>query len=59
MENVEATYPMELVHKDYLTIEVNEGGKDDHILVITSHFTCYAQAIVMSLQTAKCTVQNL
>ena len=30
-----------------------------HILVITDHFTRYAQAIVTSLQTAKCTAQNL
>ena len=39
MENVDTTYPMELVHMDYLTVEVNEGGKDVHILVITGHFT--------------------
>ena len=39
MENVNATYPMELVHMDYLTIEATEGGKDSHILVITDHFT--------------------
>ena len=39
MENVNATYPMELVHMDYLTIEATEGGKDVHILVITDHFT--------------------
>ena len=38
-ENVEATYPMELVHMDYLMIKANEGGKDVHILVITHHFT--------------------
>ena len=38
MENVNATYPMELVHMDYLMIEATEGGKDVHILVITSHF---------------------
>ena len=44
---------------DYLTVEAMEGGKDIHILVITDHFTRYAQAIVMSLQTAKCTAQNL
>ena len=44
---------------DYLTIEAMEGGKDIHILVITDHFTRYAQAIVTSLQTAKCTAQNL
>ena len=59
MDNVNATYPMELVHMDYLTIEATEGGKDVHILVITDHFTRYAQAIVTSLQTAKCTTQNL
>ena len=59
MENVDATYPMELVHMDYLTIKTNKGGKDVHILVITDHFTQYAQAIVTSLQTAKCTAQNL
>ena len=53
LENVTATHPMELVHMDYLTIEATEGGKDIHILVITDHFTRYAQAIVTSLQTAK------
>ena len=57
--NVDATYHMELVHMDYLTIEANEGGKDILILVITDHFTHYAQAIVTSSQTAKCTAQNL
>ena len=39
MENVDATYPMELVHMDYLMIEANKDGKDVHILVITNHFT--------------------
>ena len=39
MENVDATYPMELVHMDHLMIEANEGGKDVHILVTTDHFT--------------------
>ena len=59
MENVDATYPMELVHMDYLTIEANEGGKDIHVLVITDHFTQYAQVMVISSQTAKCIAQNL
>ena len=59
MESVDASYPMELVHMDYLTIEANEGGKDVHILVITDHFTQYAQAIVTCSQTSKCTAQNL
>ena len=48
IENVNATYPMELVHMDYLMIEANEGGKDVHILVITDHFT---------QQMAKCTAK--
>ena len=39
MENKDATYPMELVHMDYSTIEANESGKDVHILVLTDHFT--------------------
>ena len=59
MENIDATYPMELVHMDYLMIEANKGGKHVHILVITNHFTWYAQAIVTNSQTAKCTAQNL
>ena len=59
MENVNATYSVELVHMDYLTIEAMEGGKDVHILVTTDHFTRYAQAIVTSSQTAKSTAQNL
>ena len=59
MENFDATYPMEVVHMDYLMIEANEGGKDVNILVITDHFTWFAQAIVTSSQTAKCTAQNL
>ena len=50
---------MELVHMDCLTIEATDEGKDIHILVITDHFTRYAQAIVISLQTTKCTAQNL
>ena len=59
MENIDAAYQMELVPMDYLTIGENEDGKDVYILVIIDHFTCYAQPIVTSSQTAKCTAQNL
>ena len=59
MENIDATYPMELIYMDYLTIEANEGGKDAHISEITDHLTHYAQAIVTISQAAKCTAQNL
>ena len=50
---------MKLVHVDYIMIEATEGGKAVYILVMTDHFTWYAQAIVTSSQTAKCTAQNL
>ena len=30
MENMDATYPIELVHMDYLMIGATEGGKDVH-----------------------------
>ena len=59
MENIDATYPMELVHINYLTIKAYKGGKDVHILVITDHFMWYVQAIITSSWTAKCTAQNL
>ena len=39
VENVDATYPMELVHIDYLRNEANEDGKDVHNLVIINHFS--------------------
>ena len=39
MEYIQAMHPLELVDLDYLTIEVTEGGKDVHMLVITDHFT--------------------
>ena len=45
MENIQATHPLQLVHLDYLTIKVTEGGKDVHILMITDHFMPYGQAL--------------
>ena len=46
-----ATYPLELVHLDFLSI----GGKEDNmknVLVVTDYFTRYAQCYVMKNQTA-------
>ena len=45
-----ATYPLELVHIDFLMIENPKTGKDVNVLVITDHFMQYAQAIVTTLQ---------
>jgi hypothetical protein len=43
--NIITTQPMELVCIDYLTFEPSKGGQHS-ILVITYHFTRYAQSIV-------------
>ena len=59
MENIWATHPLQLVPLEYLMIEVAESGKDVHVLIITDHFKRYAQALVTSSKTAKCTAQAL
>ena len=51
-----ATYPLELVHMDFLTIENPYTGADMNLLLITSHFTWYAKAVVTPNQSAKATV---
>ena len=50
-----AIRPLELVHIDYLTIEPpsnSKSNKDVNILIITDHFTRYAQAHITSSQKA-------
>ena len=59
MENAQATYPLQLVHLDCLTIKMTEAGKDVHVLIITDHFMRYTQALVTSSQTIKCTAKAL
>ena len=50
-----ATYPLELVQMDFLTIMNLCTGADVKVLVITDHFTWYAKAVVTPTQTAKAT----
>ena len=57
-----ATRPMELVHIDYLMIEAPENSrssKDINILIITDHFTRYAQAHITSSQKAHVVAKTL
>ena len=39
---IKATYPLELVYMDYLTIELGKGDKNVKNLIITDHFKRYA-----------------
>ena len=60
IEQTEAEYPLEMIHVDFLVI----GGKKDprkdiNILVVTNHFTCYAQAYVTMSQTTATVVKVL
>ena len=44
MHQIEASYPLELVHVDFLTIGGKKGPrKDINVLVVTDHFTRYAK----------------
>ena len=46
---IETSRPLELVHIDYLTIEAPKNSrsqKDISILIVTDHFTRYAQAYI-------------
>ena len=54
-----ATRPLELVHIDFLTIESEKTDKDINILVVTDHFTRYAQAFVTHSQTASVVANTL
>ena len=55
---IKVSRPMELVHLDYLCIEPCKG-KFENILVITDHFTRYAQAFATKSQTAHVTAKVL
>ena len=58
LENIVATHSLELVHLDYLCLEHGKGLEED-VLVVTDHFTWYAQAYVTWTQTAQTTTKTL
>jgi transposase InsO family protein len=55
--NIETSQPMELVCLDFLSLEPSKGY--GNVLVITDHFSRYAQAIPTRNQTAKTTARVL
>ena len=58
LENIMVTHPLELVHLNYLCLEPGKG-LEENVLVVTGHFTRYAQAYVTRTQTAQTTARTL
>jgi len=55
---IQTTRPLELVCVDFLSLEMSKGGYEN-VLVITDHFTRYAQAIPCRNQKATTTAKAL
>ena len=58
LENIVVTHPLELVHLHFLCLEPGKG-QEENVLVITDHFTTYAQAYVTRTQMAQTMVKTL
>ena len=58
IKSIVATHPLKLVHINYLCLRPGKG-KEENILVVTDHFTQYAQAYVTQSQTAQSTAKVL
>ena len=59
MKPILCTYPMELVHIDFLTVGHHESERQINLMVITDHFTRYAQAYVTPNQTVPVVAKTL
>ena len=56
--NIEVNQPLELVHLDYLKIEPSKGNVEN-VLIVTNHFTRYAQAFPSKSHSALATAKLL
>ena len=59
MEPILCTEPLDLVHIDYVSMEVTMGVKEKlvvkNVLVVKDHFTCYTQVYVTNNHTTRTT----
>ena len=59
LEPILCTEPLDLVHIDYVSMEVTVGVKEKlvmkNVLVIEDHFTCYTQAYITNNHTTRTT----
>ena len=58
LENIVVTHPLELVHLNYLCLEPG-NDLEENVLVVTDHFTRYAQAYVTRTETAQTPARTL
>ena len=58
LENIVATHSLQLVHLDYLCLEPGKG-LEENVVVVTDHFTRYAQVYVTRTQTAQTKARTL
>ena len=63
MEPIICTEPLDLVHIDYVSMEVTVGMKEKpvvkNVLVVEDHFTCYTQTCGTNNHTARITARVL
>ena len=53
MKTIIASYPLELMHLDFLMIGTkNDSNKNVSVLVVTNHFTRFTAAYIMPRETA-------
>ena len=56
LQPIRAYYPLELIHMDFLSLEICKGNYEK-VLVITDHYTRYAQAYACKNETAYTTAK--
>ena len=60
MKTIPTSYPLELIHLDYLIIgTMNDSNKNVSVFIVMDHFTRYTAAYVTPTQTAPIIAKGL